>query len=290
MYIAYFFIATIVCAFFYKGIRIVRPTERGLVESFGRYKRFIGPGLHWVTPIIRQLNLVNVTEQMIDIDPQLVMTSDNVNAVVDVQLYLRVKPAEQSVKAALYNSDNYYRQTLNLARSILKNIVGTMPLHLLSSEREHICSELRRLLEIGTVNWGVEIIRAEIKELEFPRDIQENMNMLIKAQNEKKAAFDFAAAAEKAADGIKHADIKKAEGKKQAKLLAAEAEAKAIRMICTAAQPYFSGNNELLRVLEAAETALHSTVIEHVTGTTGSMKSLADIKASTEKHTLISTE
>lgn len=283
MYIVLFILATVFCTLLGKGIRIVRPMQKGLVESFGRYKRFAEPGLHWVTPIIRKLYLVNVSEQMLDTDPQLVITSDNVNAVADVQVYLKVKPDAQSVKAALYNADNYYLQTLNLARSTLKNIIGTIPLRRLSSAREHIRSELRRLLEAGTAGWGVEIIRVELKELEFSRDIQENMNMLVKAQNEKKAALDFAVAAEKAADGIKQADIKKAEGKKQAKILAAEAEAKAIRIICDAAQPYFSGNAQLLKVLEASETALKNAVFDAIPGCAGIMKALGDVKISTDE-------
>jgi len=87
-------------------------------------------------------------------------------------------------------------------------------------------------------------------------DVQETMNKVVKAENEKVAAVDFATAAETTADGIKRAEIKKAEGIRQAKILAAEGEAQAIKLVNEAADQYFVGNAQLLRKLEAMETAL----------------------------------
>jgi regulator of protease activity HflC (stomatin/prohibitin superfamily) len=99
-------------------------------------------------------------------------------------------------------------------------------------------------------------MRTELKEIDPPKDVQETMNKVVKAENEKIAAIDFATAAETTADGIKRAEIKKAEGIKQAKILAAEGEAQAIKLVNEAADKYFIGNAQLLRKLEAVETSL----------------------------------
>jgi regulator of protease activity HflC (stomatin/prohibitin superfamily) len=102
----------------------------------------------------------------------------------------------------------------------------------------------------------MEIVRTELKEIDPPKDVQETMNKVVKAENEKIAALDFANAMEREADGHKRAEIKKAEGIRQAKILAAEGEAEAIRLVNEAANKYFVGNAQLLRKLEAMEKAL----------------------------------
>ena len=107
-----------------------------------------------------------------------------------------------------------------------------------------------------TKEWGIEIVRTELKEIDPPKDVQETMNKVVKAENEKIAAIDFATATETEADGAKRAEIKKAEGIKQAKILSAEGEAEAIRLVNEAADKYFVGNAQLLRRLETVEKAL----------------------------------
>jgi len=102
----------------------------------------------------------------------------------------------------------------------------------------------------------MEIVRTEVKEIDPPKDVQETMNKVVKAENEKIAALDFANATEREADGLKRAEIKKAEGVRQAKILAAEGEAEAIRLVNEAANKYFVGNAQLLRKLEAVERSL----------------------------------
>ena len=92
---------------FLLGIRIVRPTERGLIERLGRYKYFANPGFHWIIPMIDRLFMVNVTEQMVNADPQEIITNDNLNASVDAQVYFKVRSDEESVKGSIYNVNNY---------------------------------------------------------------------------------------------------------------------------------------------------------------------------------------
>lgn len=238
------------------GIRIVRPTHRGLIERLGKYNRLANPGFNWIMPIIENIYQVNITEQMVDAEPQEIITNDNLNAKVDAQVYFKVKADEESVKSSQYKVYSYQYQIVNLARTTLRNIIGTLTLKSANSERGKINEELHKTLMQETANWGLEIVRTELKEIDPPKDVQETMNKVVKAENEKIAAIDFATATETAADGQKRAEIKKAEGIKQARILQAEGEAEAIRLVNEAAEKYFVGNAQVLRRLETVETAL----------------------------------
>jgi regulator of protease activity HflC (stomatin/prohibitin superfamily) len=229
-----------------------------LIERFGRYSRFAVPGFNWVIPLFEQMYQVNITEQMVDAEPQEIITNDNLNARVDAQVYFKVKPDEENVKNSQYSVNNYQWQIVNLARTTLRNIIGTLTLKSANSERGKINSELHKTLMEETSNWGIEIVRTELKEIDPPKDVQETMNKVVKAENEKIAAVDFATATETAADGQKRAQIKHAEGIKQARILQAEGEAEAIRLVNEAAERYFVGNAQVLRRLEALEKSLAS--------------------------------
>ena len=240
------------------GVKIVRPTQRGLIERLGKYSGFAGPGFHWIIPIVDRMFIVNVTEQMVDAEPQEIITNDNLNASVDAQVYFRVKDNEESVKGSIYNVNDFRYQIVNLARTTLRNIIGTLTLKSANSERGKINAELYKTLHTETKGWGIEIVRTELKEIDPPKDVQETMNKVVKAENEKIAAIDSATAAETVADGIKRAKIKEAEGYKRAKILHAEGEAEAIKLVNEAADKFFIGNAQILRKLQAVETSLQA--------------------------------
>jgi len=248
----------IILFIFFSGIRIVRPTHRGLVERLGKYRRFAHYGFNWIIPVIDRMFQINITEVMVDAQPQEIITNDNLNARVDAQVYFKVKSDEESVKNSTYNVNNYQWQIVNLARTTLRNIIGTLTLKSANSERGKINSELQRTLREETGSWGIEIVRTELKEIDPPKDVQETMNKVVKAENEKIAAIDFATATETMADGARRAEIKKAEGIRQARILAAEGEAQAIKLVNEAANQYFVGNAQLLRRLETVEKAMAS--------------------------------
>jgi regulator of protease activity HflC (stomatin/prohibitin superfamily) len=252
----YFLIGAAVLFFFLIGIRIVRPTHRGLVERLGKYNRFAQPGFHWIFPMIERMIRINVTEQMVDAQPQEIITNDNLNASVDAQVYFKVKNDEESVKSSQYNVNDYQYQIVNLARTTLRNIIGTLTLKSANSERDKINGDLLNTLANETKSWGMEIVRTELKEIDPPQDVQETMNKVVKAENEKIAALDYANAKEREADGTKRAEIKKAEGIRQGKILRAEGEAEAIRLVNEAANKYFIGNAQILKKLETVENSL----------------------------------
>ncbi|MBP6874701.1 MAG: SPFH/Band 7/PHB domain protein [Candidatus Eisenbacteria bacterium] len=262
---------------FLLGIRIVRPTHRGLVERFGKYHHFANPGFHWIIPAVDRLFQINTTEQMVDAAPQEIITNDNLNALVDAQIYFRIKSDEESVKNSQYNVNRVTYQIVNLARTTLRNIIGTLTLKSANSERGRINDELVRVLIKETTHWGIDIVRAELKQIDPPKDVQETMNKIVKAENEKISAIDFATAAETAADGEKRAAIKKAEGIRQARILAAEGEAEAIRLVNEAANKYFVGNAQLLKRLETMENSLKANTKVVVPGNAELVNVIGDL-------------
>jgi regulator of protease activity HflC (stomatin/prohibitin superfamily) len=239
------------------SIKTVRPIARGLVERFGKYNRFANPGLIFIMPFgIEKLIRVNVTEMMVDAGGQEIITKDALNANVDAQVYFKVKTDEGSVKASEYNVYSYKVQIVALARTTLRNIIGTMNLMEANSERGKINQSLYEQLTKETESWGIEIVRTELKEINPPGSVQEAMNNVVVANNKKIAAIDFATATETEADGVRRAAIKKADGEKQSRILVAEGEAEAIKLVNTAAQTYFKNEAQILKQLEVAQVAL----------------------------------
>jgi len=273
-------IIVIITIFAFLTFKIVRQTERGLVERFGKFNRYAEPGLHIIIPLMERMIIVNITEQMFDASKQEIITDDNLNATVDAQVYYKVRADEESVKNAIYNVNDYQRQIVNLARTTLRNIIGTLTLKKANSERDKINTTLLETLTSEADNWGSDRARTELKEIDTPDDVQQTMNQVVKAENEKIDATDFATAEESKADGIKRAAIKKAEGDKQSRILEAEGEkqglvleaegnkksrvlkaegkAKAIELENTAAQNFFKNEAQLFKSLETVVAALEN--------------------------------
>lgn len=255
--------------FFLWGIRIVRPVDRGLVERFGRFKRLAKPGFHWIIPIVDRMIRVNITEQMVDSMPQEVITKDNLNARVDLVCYFQVKETEKDIKASQYNVMNYRRQIVSLARTTARNVIGNLSFEDTNSKRHELNAKLEQDLDHQTEAWGIKIVRVELKEIDPPKDVQERMNNIIKAEKDKNAAVDFAQAAETKADGEKRAAIKSAQGRAESIRLEAQAEADAIKMraeaegnaievVNDAAQKHFKGDAQLLKKLEVTQRSLEN--------------------------------
>ena len=285
-------LAVIVLLFLGLGLKIVRPTHRGLIERFGKYNRFAMPGLNVIIPFIDVLRQIDVTERMIDAGSQEIITADKLNASVDAQVYFKVRSSEEGVKSSQYNVQEFERQIVSLARTTLRNIIGTLTLTSANSERNVINGNLYTTLEKETGSWGIDIVRTELKEINPPADVQTTMNSVVMAENKKQAAVDFATAAETEADGKRRAAIKAAEGSRQAaileaegnklsRILVAEGEAAAIKLVNEAAETYFKGNAQILRQLQAVETSLANNtkiVLPSGTAITNVIGSLAGVE------------
>ena len=253
--------------FFLSGLRIIRPTHRAAVETFGKYSRFQSSGITWIFPGIQKLYKINTTEQLVDVQKQETITADNLNATVDAQVYFKVKDDEFNLKNALYNVNSYETQIVQLARTTLRNVIGTKPFKEVNSNRNVLNNDIFKIIEKETQGWGIEIVRCELKEIRPPEDVQETMNRVLKAENTKDAEKDFAIANETKASGEKLAQIQVAEGEKKAKILKAEGEAEAIikvaeakakeiELVNSAADQYFTGNAQVLEKLQVTRDSL----------------------------------
>ena len=245
------------------GIRIVRPRQKGLIERLGKYRKTADQGFHWIIPIIDRMIKVDITENMVDVEPQKIITKDDLNATVDAVVYFRVVDPMK----AIYKAQNYRAQITSLARTTLRDIIGKMTLTEANSKRDTLNAILEQELDKQTDAWGIDVIRVELQRIEPPDDVQQAMNNVVIAERDKKAAVDFATATETQADGERRAEIKKAEGKKQGLILEAEgqaqaiiqvakAEAEKIQRINTAIQQYFKGEAQIYKKLETIENSL----------------------------------
>lgn len=236
--------------FFLFGIRIVRPTRRMLVETLGKWSRTAGEGFTWVCPIIQRGIYVNITEQMVDVPPQVIQTMDKLNMTVDAVVYYKVK----DVKASQYNVDGHKRQLTSLARTTLRAVMGKLSLTECIQERNKINGDVEKVLDKETDAYGVEVLRVEVQRIEPPEDVQKSMNNVVKAEQDKIAATDLAKAKETEADGQRMASIKIAEGKKQAAILEAEGKKQAFELI----NKSFTGNAQTLKKLEVTQASLEN--------------------------------
>lgn len=238
------------------GIRIVRPTQRGLIERLGKYHRFADPGFNWIIPIIDSIKYVLITERMSDVAPQDIITKDNLNATVDLVVYYKVRDDEENVKRSRYNVNNFRTQIVSLAQTTARNVIGDMSFKEVNSQRNSLNKKLMEILDQESDSWGVAIVRVELKEISPPEDVQNTMNKIIKAENERQAATDFAKAQETKADGERMAAVKRAAGIKQSTVLQAEGQAEAIELVNKAADKFFTGNAVELKKIEAIRDAL----------------------------------
>jgi len=240
-----------------KSVVVIHQAEKGLVERFGRYKETLDPGLRFVVPFMDSLRArVDMRETVLDIEPQPVITRDNVTVTVDAVVYYYVTDA----KAVRYEVANFYAAVSKLAQTNLRNVIGDMSLDETLTSRERINAALRETLDEATDKWGVKVTRVEVKEIQPPLDISEAMSKQMKAEREKRATIlDAEAYRQKQileAEGDKQNAILVAEGDRQAAILRAEGEAKAIENVSTAADKFFVGNAQLLKQLEVTQASL----------------------------------
>jgi regulator of protease activity HflC (stomatin/prohibitin superfamily) len=248
----FLYLIPVLLAIFILGIRIVRPVEVGIVEFLGRYTRTASSGFNWIFPGLYRMFRINITERRVDIDAQSIITKDKLNAVVDGVVYYKVVDAMM----AIYNVNNFEESVPSLAKTTLRAVIGKMTLTEANENRDSINNELEKILSREVDKWGIDVVRVELQRIEPPPDVQEAMNRVVKAENEKIAALDLATAIETKADGERRAEIKKAEGIAAAIRLKADADGDAIKTVNEAAEKYFVGNAQLLKKLETVSEAL----------------------------------
>lgn len=223
-------IAVVGLAFLVGAVKIVRPYQRGLVERLGRYKTTKEPGFHLILPFIETMQLVDMREQVVDVPPQEVITSDNVVVSVDAVVYYEATDPQRLV----YNVADFFTAITKLAQTNLRNLIGDLELDKALTSRDTINTQLREVLDDATDKWGVRVVRVEIQRIDPPPEVVSAMHAQMRAERDRRAtvteARGYQEAAIARADGEKQASILAAEGRKQAAILDAEGEAKAIEL------------------------------------------------------------
>jgi regulator of protease activity HflC (stomatin/prohibitin superfamily) len=199
------------------SIKIVNTGYVTIIERFGQFHRVLQPGWHFIIPFADFVRRkVSTKQQILDIEPQSVITQDNVKISIDNVIFYRVL----SPKDAIYNIEDYRAGIIFSTITNMRNIVGNMTLDEVLSGRDKINSELLRVVDDITDAYGIKILSVEIKNIMPPAEIQQAMEKQMKAERDKRAVI-------LQAEGQKQSDIARAEGEKQAKILQAEAEKEA---------------------------------------------------------------
>ncbi len=205
------------------AVKIIQQHEQGLIERFGRYRKTLDPGFHMIIPFIEKIRKVDMREQVVDVQPQEVITKDNVVVTVDAVVYYQ---ATDPVKL-IYNVANFIVAATKLAQTNLRNVIGDMDLDSALTSRETINTELRLILDEATDVWGTRVVRVEIQRIDPPPDVTSAMHRQMKAERDRRAIVTEA-------EGEKRSAILKAEGIKQSRILDAQGQAEAIKEVADA--------------------------------------------------------
>jgi regulator of protease activity HflC (stomatin/prohibitin superfamily) len=239
-----------------RSARIVNQSEKGLVLRLGKYRALADSGLTFLVPVIEDMIKVDMRERVINVEPQKVITKDNVSVVVDAVIYYRII---DPVKAT-FEVQNFAYAATTLAQTNLRNLIGDKSLDETLTARDTINANLRSVLDEATNTWGVKVTRVEVQKIDPPNDITEAMSRQMKAERDKRAAILEAEGVKQAqilqAEGVKQSEILRAEGDAQAKVTRATAEAQAIQLVSNAAETHFQQRAEVSKRLDVLREVL----------------------------------
>src|SRR2546428_2772683 len=239
-----------------RSARVVAQYEKGLVMRLGRYRATADSGLTFLVPMIEDMVKVDMRERVINVEPQKVITKDNVMVTVDAVNHFRLS---DPVKAT-FEVQNFAYAATTLAQTNLRNLIGDKSLDETLTARDTINSNLRNVLDEATNTWGVKVTRVEVQKIDPPAHITEAMSRQMKAERDKRANILEAEGVKQAAilqaEGVKQSEILKAEGDAQARITRSTAEAKAIEMVSNAAEAYFKERAETSKRLDVLNNVL----------------------------------
>jgi regulator of protease activity HflC (stomatin/prohibitin superfamily) len=240
----------------YGPIYTLRPYERGIQETLGRYNRFVMPGVGFQIPIVHLIRVRDVREHTMEIHPQAVITKDNVEIVVDGIMWARPTIEEEAIQRTFYNIDDWKQAIIQLAMTNLRQEFGDLTLDESLVARETIATNLQRILNTYAVEWGLTVNKVEIRLIDPPEDIKTAMHKQKTAEQERRSMRLLATGEFEASEQQKLAIVQRAEGEREAAINVAQGKAEAIRLVNEAAEKYFVGNAQALKQLEMIENSL----------------------------------
>lgn len=240
----------VILALLVATVKIVGQAEVMVIERLGRFHRLARSGINFLIPLVERPRSIDVRffeadvggtkrvtsgsttridlrEQVLNFPSQPVITKDNVTIDIDAVLYYRVADPEK----ATYSIQNLPYALETLTRTTLRNIVGDIELDQTLASRDVINQKMREVIEEASIGWGVDVTRVELQSIEPPRDIQQSMELQMRAERERRAAVTNAEASKRAAvlesEGQREAQIRRAEGEREAAILRAQGQAEA---------------------------------------------------------------
>jgi regulator of protease activity HflC (stomatin/prohibitin superfamily) len=215
--------------FVFKTVNVVPQQHAWVVERLGKFHAVLGPGLNIVVPFVDRIAYKHVLKEIpLDVPPQVCITRDNTQLQVDGILYFQITDAMR----ASYGSSNYIAAITQLAQTTLRSVIGKMELDKTFEERDHINTAIVNAIDESAANWGVKVLRYEIKDLTPPKEILHAMQAQITAEREKRALIAASEGRKQEqiniASGEREANIARSEGEKQASINRAEGQATAI--------------------------------------------------------------
>ncbi len=253
--------------FIYQTFKIVPQQHAWIIERLGKYNRTLTPGLNFVMPFIERVAYRHSLKEVpLDVPSQVCITKDNTQLQVDGIIYFQVTDPMR----ASYGSSNYELAITQLAQTLLRSVIGKMELDKTFEERDAINSSVVNALDDAASNWGVKVLRYEIKDLTPPKEILHAMQAQITAEREKRALIAASegrkqeqiniATGEREAfiarsEGARQAEINKAQGEASAIVAVANATAEAIRKVAEAIQAPGGEQAVQLKVAEKAVEA-----------------------------------
>ncbi|GJI92167.1 SPFH domain-containing protein [Duganella hordei] len=261
-----FILFILALVFVFKTINVVPQQHAWVVERLGKYHATLGPGLNIVIPFVDRIAYKHVLKEIpLDVPPQVCITRDNTQLQVDGILYFQITDAMR----ASYGSSNYIAAITQLAQTTLRSVIGRMELDKTFEERDHINTAIVNAIDESAANWGVKVLRYEIKDLTPPKEILHAMQAQITAEREKRALIAASEGRKQEqiniASGEREAQIARSEGDKQAAINRAQGQAAAIIALAEA-------NASALRQVGAAirepggEDAVNLKVAEQYVG------------------------
>src|SRR5471032_381311 len=221
--------------FVFKTVNVVPQQHAWVVERLGKFHAVLGPGLNIVVPFVDRIAYKHVLKEIpLDVPPQVCITRDNTQLQVDGILYFQITDPMR----ASYGSSNYISAITQLAQTTLRSVIGRMELDKTFEERDHINTAIVNAIDESAANWGVKVLRYEIKDLTPPKEILHAMQAQITAEREKRALIAASEGRKQEqiniATGEREASIAKSEGEKQASINRAQGQAAAILSIAEA--------------------------------------------------------
>lgn len=185
------------------GLRILQEYERGVVLMLGRFWKVKGPGLVWVIPVLQRMRIVDTRVVTMDVEPQDVITRDNVSVKVNAVVYFRIVDPRK----ATLDVQNFLFATSQIAQTSLRSILGRKEVDALLANREDVNLELQKIIDEHTEPWGVKVAAVEVKNVDFPPEMLRAMARQAEAERERRAKVIHAdgefQASQKLADAAK---------------------------------------------------------------------------------------